>query len=511
MGKLILQLNDDCLLEIFSYFDLLQITRLRFVCTRFNEVAENAYRCCRILDCVELTKKRKMTGKKLEEIASKVGKFVHTLKISYSPQYSPRRYNNFASRYGVESSRYNPWYRDYSDEDEDQYEFSYMFRKLKRSYKTYDNFSDKDISSTESEEESEEESEAQAQARFEAEAKAKVQKENEEKCRFIKIFEYCVSLKHLHTIGKVTEVFVEETQKTFLRETIINLETLQMESAEVDSEIGIYILAAEHLESLILTSCYITGTWLAQLHNLKELNVGGSDVIELSSVFERFCRTNPTLQKLNVYKAEFFDNALLGVATRCLKNLMHLNIGQDSYNYRYEPLLDLPNLTHLTIRYATTEVHTLLKALAAQNRLEYLNLSIKSSSSKRIQKALTAFETLKVLKIHYCRDMDDEFLQNLPKSSVLEEIYVPWTKVTDSGVNRLISKNSALRYIDVTNCSSISESLVHALKRHTHNPPLTIAAYGTNIRAGYKRSDLEIRVSNERFLYYKSGKQNYDY
>ncbi|XP_055693240.1 uncharacterized protein LOC129795786 [Lutzomyia longipalpis] len=81
----ILILNNDCLLSIFSYLNVQELMIVERLCQRFEDVAQMCYRRYRELDFEELSQSTEDGFIKLweaEEISSRVGRFVHVLKIS---------------------------------------------------------------------------------------------------------------------------------------------------------------------------------------------------------------------------------------------------------------------------------------------------------------------------------------------------------------------------------------------------------------------------------------------
>ncbi|GAB0091116.1 hypothetical protein DMENIID0001_059240 [Sergentomyia squamirostris] len=315
---------------------------------------------------------------------------------------------------------------------------------------------------------------------------------NDDKKRILAIFECCPKLKHLYLNGDVTQIFVESQDKDILRKMLTKLKSLQMRHTTLNDDIGILFRDAGHLESLDLVTSEINGSSFSHLKNLKVLNVDGSQ-INGSIAFEDFCQANLTLEKLDVSYADFFDQDCLNGVTRNLKNLHELNIGRYLYEYRLDRVINLRNLTHLTIRCMRPNEWSWLEALAEKKRLEYL--SIIASSNERFLNALNKFQTLKILKIFSCINLDDDFLANLPKPEILEELHIRGSKVSDDGAYDFITmKSSVLKYIDLTGCRNISDNFSCRIQKTVRKTPLTIQAKYTGIRNSFQSANLQILI-----------------
>ncbi|GAB0098138.1 hypothetical protein DMENIID0001_138410 [Sergentomyia squamirostris] len=78
----ILILNNDCLLKIFSYFDIVELIDLETVCERFFEVIREEYKIRRMFDYREVQSKHgkdQMTLELVTKIAERIGPYLHTL------------------------------------------------------------------------------------------------------------------------------------------------------------------------------------------------------------------------------------------------------------------------------------------------------------------------------------------------------------------------------------------------------------------------------------------------
>ncbi|GAB0098148.1 hypothetical protein DMENIID0001_138550 [Sergentomyia squamirostris] len=76
-----LKLNDDCLHEIFSYFNLREVMILETVCDRFENVANKFYREQKKLNLDQLKEESPISEKEIKKIALIVGSFANSLKI----------------------------------------------------------------------------------------------------------------------------------------------------------------------------------------------------------------------------------------------------------------------------------------------------------------------------------------------------------------------------------------------------------------------------------------------
>ncbi|GAB0088931.1 hypothetical protein DMENIID0001_033970 [Sergentomyia squamirostris] len=72
----ILKLNDDCLLEVFSYFTPKEVMKLENVCTTFERVAQMFYRTCTTMNVNEYLDEKEI----LEELSRKIGSYVRVLR-----------------------------------------------------------------------------------------------------------------------------------------------------------------------------------------------------------------------------------------------------------------------------------------------------------------------------------------------------------------------------------------------------------------------------------------------
>ncbi|GAB0098766.1 hypothetical protein DMENIID0001_145620 [Sergentomyia squamirostris] len=300
-------LNHDCLLHIFSFLNLKEMTKMRLVCTKLNEVADDAYRFCRRLDCVELSENSKMTEKQLEKIASKVGAFVTTLKIEFF--FFP--FEDY-ELYGLKESE---------------------LKEMEEAFRSH----------------------------------------------FCSILQSCPKVKHLVIVGN-DDAFEEEP----LQKMLPKLLTLRLEGMYLNDQLAALFYEFPHFESLTLDFCnYESELIFTRLCNLKELHLSGPNGLVNrvdKDSFEIFCKANQSLRKLTLDEVDFCNIDFINLVTTFLKNIEHLDFCRsrkctDLESYSPNCLLDLPKLTHLTIVVNKTDVD-LLKRLAAQQRLLYLDLSI---------------------------------------------------------------------------------------------------------------------------------------
>ncbi|GAB0100996.1 uncharacterized protein DMENIID0001_171130 [Sergentomyia squamirostris] len=402
-------LNHDCLLHIFSYLNLKEMTKMRSVSKEFNAVADDAYRYCHVLNYNELSHNPRIKNEKLYEIISKIGFFVNTLLIS--------DYQLHSITSAIHSSQ---------------------------------------------------------------------------KHQILTLFQACKNLKHLEIRGSLYEPYPDEisqekSEQELFQRTLINLKTLTMEKTMITTKVSSLFNHSAQLESVSMSICGFFGkaNIFRNLRNLKELEVSRDLFIE-EPFFDEFCQANQTLEKLKVASSYFFNYDCLISTTKHLKNLQHLEFRRISIerHENVECLKNLPKLTHLTYKNILDADASMLMTLAKQKRLQYLHLSIDylEQCQQEVLNAVATFQTLKILRLDMYSDLYDDFLELFSSTDTLEELHIPYTKVTDYGVFEFIQRCKHLRYIDLTDCKSITRGLIRKLGGVQLNSPLAVEVTRTRIK-----------------------------
>lgn len=97
-SKLLESLNDDCLLHVMSFLDVLDVMSLKTVCVKFSELSESYFKTVKILDFSSIKGKKKMTLHEAKLVLELVGHGIKKASID-SEKFYNRRILNFIPKY----------------------------------------------------------------------------------------------------------------------------------------------------------------------------------------------------------------------------------------------------------------------------------------------------------------------------------------------------------------------------------------------------------------------------
>eukprot|EP01090_Pellita_catalonica_P001047 TRINITY_DN1077_c0_g1_i1.p1 TRINITY_DN1077_c0_g1~~TRINITY_DN1077_c0_g1_i1.p1 ORF type:complete len:375 (-),score=43.14 TRINITY_DN1077_c0_g1_i1:816-1940(-) len=161
------------------------------------------------------------------------------------------------------------------------------------------------------------------------------------------------------------------------------------------------------------------------------------------------------------------NNTLLASLVNKNNSLQSIDVsGCNITNEGVEILQKLPNLTILNLGGADV-TNDILDFLP--NSLVSLNLGGTNVSSVGMQKILTEqkgkFKKLRSLNLEGCKPISDEAMLILTKISILRELNVAWTCITDDGFTKQFAKKTRLRSLELKGCMILTDACL------SHLPP----------------------------------------
>lgn len=97
-SELLSALNDDCLLQVMSFLDPIDVFTLQKVCAKFLELSHFYFRTIKSLNFMDIKGKKKITLLEAKIISQKLGKNVEKLTVN-SEKFNNQRVLNFIPRY----------------------------------------------------------------------------------------------------------------------------------------------------------------------------------------------------------------------------------------------------------------------------------------------------------------------------------------------------------------------------------------------------------------------------
>ncbi|XP_055688379.1 F-box/LRR-repeat protein fbxl-1-like isoform X2 [Lutzomyia longipalpis] len=248
----------------------------------------------------------------------------------------------------------------------------------------------------------------------------------------------------------------------------------KLDSCDAIDEIVMQLLKLEQLEVLELpNNRNLYGRFLQRLTNIKELSLEACSGISRQN-FREFCEQHPNLRSLNIISCYWIDR--LGLQSICanLKNLEKISISVDYVDVEAEDYLvlgNLPKLKHLEISsfsdnlIGVRNMNVLLMKLSTYNRLEYLDLTEKNLTVDT-EKALRNFTKLKELNLSLIFNCKDSTLDSLSCDKTLQYLQIPYSDITQQGLEKLIARCSALRFIGLYGCDNIDDAFIESILEH---------------------------------------------
>ncbi|XP_059621021.1 uncharacterized protein LOC132264731 isoform X2 [Phlebotomus argentipes] len=299
----------------------------------------------------------------------------------------------------------------------------------------------------------------------------------------LNILRYCVNLRNMYLSGFT----ISQSVLRVLTKTFVNLRVAQLENCSITDDIGDCLREAKHLETLdVSQNSEIVGKCLTVLQNIKEINLCCCNNLQVSH-FKQFCERNQGLKSLNIIRCDKINHICLEVMARHLRSLESLMICNNYPNVNptdYLVLGDLPCLKHLKINYNNfLNVDSFLAKLADRDILEYLDISA-GHLTRNTQRALSSFTKLKVLKLNYKIECNDDTLMQVSSADTLQELHiVGCTSITNEGLVEFIKKCGLLARINISGCYGITNDLITSILPFLDERivPLELIVGGTQI------------------------------
>lgn len=92
-SKLLDTLNDDCLLQVMKFLDILDVITLSKVCVKFLELCESHYKTIKSFNFCDIESKKKMTAHETKLIMESIGGYLGSITINSEKFYNQRALN----------------------------------------------------------------------------------------------------------------------------------------------------------------------------------------------------------------------------------------------------------------------------------------------------------------------------------------------------------------------------------------------------------------------------------
>lgn len=226
----------------------------------------------------------------------------------------------------------------------------------------------------------------------------------------------------------------------------------------------------------------LRGDFLADLQNIKKLELHGRRIDIRSELFVAFCVSNTQLCSLKIPHWQGDVDCLQGIVNN-LKNLEELEISYNPYWFltfneeefkkpqreSYFSLMNLPKIKDLTLHQeqnSKDDVGELVAKIPPNNRLE--SLCIKFSNMEMTLKTLDAISNLNIsnLKLLNTSKYPDTTLERISCIEGLEELHLSCMNFNSSSIEMLIKRCRNMRYINVRHCKGLSLEFIPRIMKH---------------------------------------------
>lgn len=150
----------------------------------------------------------------------------------------------------------------------------------------------------------------------------------------------------------------------------------------------------------------------------------------------------------------------------------------------------MPKIKNLVLHYKHSQwnIGALIERIATHKRLETLVIDFydRIGFLKDIPDSVAKLTNLKKLELKNAKLCSDATLANISCIETLEELKIWTTKVTNVGIEELIRRCKAIRYIDAKWCRALTGELIPKISKHLegrqHKLVLDITGMGIPVK-----------------------------